>query len=82
MLKYMKTFVISRNRRTFVLTKTNNNLNLNIMTTLDAKQLKVKALLLKWGNNEETANRLIEENYKYASYLTSVKSIAEFVRTV
>lgn len=52
------------------------------MTTLDAKQLKVKALLLKWGNNEETANRLIEENYKHASYLTSVRSIAEFVRTV
>lgn len=52
------------------------------MGTLDAKQLKVKALLIKWGNNEETANKLIEKNYEYASYLTSVRSIAEFVRTV
>lgn len=52
------------------------------METLDAKQLKVKALLVKWGNTEKTAINLIKENYKYASYLTSVKSIAEFVRTV
>lgn len=52
------------------------------MKNLDAKQLKVKALLIKWGNNEETANRLIEENYEDASYLSSVRSIAQFVRTV
>ena len=44
---------------------------------------KVIAQLLKWGNNENEVNKMVELHFDYASKnYSSVKTISECIRTI
>jgi hypothetical protein len=44
---------------------------------------KVRALLIKWGNNPADVEKLLSKNYEWAaSRYDSIQKIAEAVRTV
>ena len=53
------------------------------MKNADDTKDKVRALLIKWGNNSADVEKLLTKNYEWAaSRYDSVRTIAEAVRTV